>query len=89
MKCPKCRIGRFHPTNALFLYWLDRQAMIWPDAPARVCDVCGSLEFEDGFLHRMEFFIDRLDHQPSFQESPPAHFTPDEQSEWQPTRRSR
>lgn len=89
MKCQKCQIGRYHTTKAPFLHELNGQIMVLPDAPAITCDICGHTAYTDGFLHRMEFLLDRMEDVNSTDSYKPARLSPNEKTGWQTTRRSR
>lgn len=89
MKCQQCQIGHYHTTKAPFLHELNGQIMVLPDAPAFTCDICGHTGYADGFLHRMEYLIDRLVDVDSTGSYKPARPSPNEKTGWQTTRRSR
>lgn len=89
MNCENCRIGHFQPISTPYLHWLGEHILLIPDAPAELCDICGEMRYDDGFINNLQFLLDRFAgedpdsypvvHRPTWAES----------AGWQPPRRSR
>lgn len=58
--CPECRIGRCQPTTAPYMQWVGERMIMVPNAPAFTCDVCRYTYYEDAFLQRMEYLVEKL-----------------------------
>lgn len=64
--CDECRVGRLHPTRATYLQPMADRILVFPQAPALRCDVCGQIEFDTFFTDMMEALIwGHLDHEPT------------------------
>jgi YgiT-type zinc finger domain-containing protein len=57
MTCDDCRIGRMWSTRATYLYPVGEQVLVYAQAPALACDVCGNVEFDPLFADLMEALI--------------------------------
>ena len=60
MKCRNCYIGRFQRVQIPYLTPLEGYLLVVPNASARQCDTCRRVIFNEDFLERMHFFLDRL-----------------------------
>jgi YgiT-type zinc finger domain-containing protein len=60
MNCEVCRIGRYQPVTLSYLHPWGQQMIIVPNAPAYVCDVCKSCEYDSYFLEAIDFLLTRL-----------------------------
>ncbi len=57
MSCEHCRIGHIQSTLTPYIQWLDGQIMIIPNAPASSCDVCGYMEYDAIFIHKLNHLL--------------------------------
>lgn len=60
MVCKTCRIGRRQLANVPYLYQLKDEVLVFPYAPADVCDVCGHIEYDSEFIEAMEVMLSGL-----------------------------
>lgn len=60
MVCNACRIGRRQLATVPYLYELNGEVMVFPHAPADVCDVCGRIEYDKEFVEAMEMMVSGL-----------------------------
>lgn len=60
MKCTHCRIGRFTNTKMPYVTFLDDEIMVVPNVSAYRCDMCGEVQFNEGFLERLQYLLDQL-----------------------------
>ncbi|RMH00391.1 MAG: YgiT-type zinc finger protein [Chloroflexi bacterium] len=58
--CEQCRIGRYRSTCATYVQWHEGQIMVIPNAPAYHCDVCGHFFYDNGFLSKLNYLLDRF-----------------------------
>lgn len=60
MSCEHCRIGHYQSILTPYIQWLDGQIMIIPNAPALSCDVCGYLEYDAAFIHKLNHLLEQF-----------------------------
>ncbi|MCA9960056.1 MAG: YgiT-type zinc finger protein [Anaerolineales bacterium] len=63
MICDECRVGRYQKTTTPYTYWIGDQILVFPNAPAFVCDVCKHTIYDSHFLNSMEYVLDDLTEQ--------------------------
>ncbi|MBE2200554.1 MAG: YgiT-type zinc finger protein [Anaerolinea sp.] len=63
MICEECRVGRCHKTTTPYVYWAGKQMLVFPNAPATVCDVCKDTMYDAHFLNQMEYLLTDLTQQ--------------------------
>lgn len=61
--CEECRVGRYQQTQTPYVYWAGKQMLVFPNAPAGVCDVCKHTVYDSHFLNSMEYLLDDLTEQ--------------------------
>ncbi len=60
--CEHCHIGRLKNAHTTYLQPMGHEMLVFPHAPALVCDLCGVAHFDTLFVDIMEALIsDRLD----------------------------
>jgi len=84
--CEQCRIGHCQPTTAPYIYWIKKQVLVMPNAPAYSCDICGQLQYDASFLTTLEMLLQELEFGllPEKQAKPVVQ--PDATAQWHPTR---
>lgn len=60
MDCHHCRIGKFQPTKIAYYSPLNEHLMVIPNVPAYQCDVCGVTDYDEIFMLRLHYLIDKL-----------------------------
>ena len=86
LPCEQCRIGHCRPTTAPYIYWIKRQVLVLPNAPAYSCDSCGQLQYDAGFLMTLEMLLQELEFS-SLAEKPAKHpIQTDLAPQWHPSR---
>lgn len=58
--CPNCSVGRLEETLVSYMADIDGYQVMIPYVPARVCDVCGRIEYDSDYVH----LLDNLASQP-------------------------
>lgn len=89
MNCTHCHIGHYQSVQIPYVQWHDGQIMVIPDAPASSCDVCGYLEYDRGFLYKLDYLLDKLAKNSSVSDVPQPHSVMIEPAQWSPSGRSR
>jgi YgiT-type zinc finger domain-containing protein len=51
--CNHCHIGSLEPHRATYTQWHDGQFIILPNVPARRCDFCGEVFFDNDAMIRL------------------------------------
>ncbi len=82
--CEQCRIGHCLPTKAPYVYWIKKQVLVLPNAPAYCCDICGQLQYDASFLTMLEMLLQELEFglaperpaQPAIQSEPSVPWPP-------------
>lgn len=87
MICEECRVGRYQVTPIPYMHWLGRRMLMFPDAPAFVCDVCKHVRYDARFLHSMEYLLSRLEHSSGRRSLVQGKALPEGSARWQPSRR--
>jgi YgiT-type zinc finger domain-containing protein len=60
--CELCRIGLSQPTTATYIYWVNKQVLVLPNAPAYLCDICGQLRYDTYFLNTLDVLLHELEY---------------------------
>jgi hypothetical protein len=60
ISCEECRIGRYRATTAPYLQWIGGRMVVFPNAPAYVCDMCHYMKYDVRFLRDVEYMLDKL-----------------------------
>jgi YgiT-type zinc finger domain-containing protein len=84
--CELCRIGHCQPITAPYIYWVDRQVLVLPNAPAFLCDICGQLWYDAHFLNMLDILLNEWEYGLSPKEPPRAPLAPQQPAGLQPTR---
>ena len=84
--CEECRVGRYQNSTAPYTYRIDKQIVVYPDAPAFVCDVCKHRLYDAHFIHNVEYAIEQLMKRQHKRPAIKAKILPEGSSGWQPTR---
>jgi len=85
-KCEECHIGRCRPVVLTYMRNLGPHMVVFPNAPASKCDMCGSVSFDPGFLLTMQSMLEGLSEDPQQGERKKPSFTGQPQ-DWTPVRR--
>lgn len=88
MICEECRIGRYQKTTIPYAYWIGQQILLFPNAPASVCDVCKHTVYDSHFLNSMEFVLDDLTQQ-ARKRTVKVEPVQENNTRWAPTRSGR
>ncbi|MCP4361579.1 MAG: YgiT-type zinc finger protein [Chloroflexi bacterium] len=88
MKCDFCRIGRYQSTKLPFVTEIDEQIMIIPHVSAQRCDMCGHVLFNEDFLERLQYMLDKLGVDDFAMTSADWLKMPEQSPSWQSSRRS-
>jgi YgiT-type zinc finger domain-containing protein len=59
--CELCRIGRCQPIAAPYIYWVGKQVLVLPNAPAYLCDICGQLHYDAYFLNALDILLREME----------------------------
>lgn len=84
--CEQCRVGRYAPTRTLYLNEIGGHMLLFPNAPAYVCDVCRHTYYDSHFLYRMDYLLDQLGAAPADLREPQAPPGQSEALAWSPSR---
>jgi YgiT-type zinc finger domain-containing protein len=57
--CTRCSFGRIRPTTAPYVIDYFGQPLVFPNAPAHACDVCGEMAYDAAFLYEFDQLIDQ------------------------------
>lgn len=60
MKCSHCRIGHYLTIKMPYITFIDGQMLVMPNVSAYHCDMCGDISFNEAFLERLHYLLDRL-----------------------------
>lgn len=60
--CPRCQIGRCHPTASTYTRLMNGQVISVPNISVYVCDVCGYQEYERDDLLRLQALLGAASH---------------------------
>lgn len=60
--CELCRIGYSRPITAPYIYWVGKQVLVLPNAPAYLCDICGHLQYDAHFLSTLDILLNELEY---------------------------
>lgn len=82
--CEECRVGRYQAATVPYMQWVGKRMLMFPDAPAFVCDVCKHVHYDTQFLNSMDYVLTRLATSAT-RRMPQA--LPGEDPRWQPARR--
>ncbi len=85
--CEECRVGRYQAATVPYMHWLGKQMLMFPDAPAFVCDVCKDVRYDTRFLNSMDYVLARLAHSSVRRSLAQGKVLPEERGGWQPSRR--
>ena len=55
--CDVCHIGRVHLVAAAFMFPFGERMLLYPQAPAEICDVCGHTRYDPLFVGLIESLI--------------------------------
>lgn len=85
-KCEECQVGRCRPVALTYMRKVGSHMVVLPNAPADKCDMCGSVNFDPGFLLVMQSMLEKLARTPqkSGRKQTPVTELP---QEWTPVRR--
>lgn len=73
--CPFCSVGRLHAEARTYVHVYGGTLVHIPNVPARRCDVCGQIFFDEQVLRRSEILIGDSGPPPN---QPPADAAPGE-----------
>jgi hypothetical protein len=86
-KCEECGIGRCQSTVVPFLSSMGARMLVFPNAPATKCDMCGHVAYDPRFLLALQQMFTQL--QAESQAARRRHQRiSDRPSAWTPARRS-
>lgn len=57
-KCEECQVGRCRPVAMTYMRRLGSHMVVFPNAPACRCDMCGETRFDPGFLQIMQTMME-------------------------------
>ena len=60
MNCERCHIGQYQPKQQPYVTLLDDQLLVVPNVSTLRCDMCGKVQFNQAFLERLRFLLERL-----------------------------
>jgi hypothetical protein len=86
--CEHCRIGHSQQTAVPYIQWLNGQIVVMPDVPAASCDICGYMEYDAGFIQKLDHLLNQLSKPGSGSHAPPRKHLKTEANSWPATRRS-
>jgi YgiT-type zinc finger domain-containing protein len=58
IQCEECRVGRYQERQAPYTAWLETQMVVVPDVPALVCDICGDIVYDAGYVRQLQAMIE-------------------------------
>lgn len=82
VSCEECRIGRYRDTTAPYLQWIGGRMVVFPNAPAYVCDVCHYMKYDVRFLRDVEYMLDKLSQQSAPRRIADAPRVPAAEEKW-------
>ena len=82
-KCDECQVGRCRPAPMTYIRRLGSHMVVFPNAPACRCDMCGRTNFDPGFLQTMQAMMEsytrnpnKYAHKKTTLAGPPQEWTP-------------
>ncbi len=60
MSCEYCHIGHYETTYSPYVHWYRGKIMVIPNAPAYSCDICGHMEYDADFIHKLNHLLNRF-----------------------------
>jgi YgiT-type zinc finger domain-containing protein len=84
--CEQCRIGHYRSTKAAFIYWVDAQVLVMPNAPAYTCDICGQIQYEAAFLSKIDILLQEMEKGLPTEEKTRQRLAPETAVTWPSTR---
>ncbi len=60
MSCEYCHIGHYELSYSPYVHWYNGKIMVIPNAPAYSCDICGHMEYDAGFLQKLNHLLNRF-----------------------------
>ena len=59
LTCPHCQAGNLSLQRVVYARWYGRHLVTIPNFPSWVCDVCGSLEYDQAALEQVRLVLGR------------------------------
>lgn len=86
--CEHCRIGHSQQTAVPYIQWLNGQIVVMPDVPATSCDICGWMEYDAGYIQKLDHLLNQLSKLGSGGLTPPRKRLKNEANPWPTTSKS-
>jgi hypothetical protein len=58
--CDECGFGRCKPITLPYLRMFGPHMIVFPNAPASKCDVCGAVDYQPEFLLMMQVMLEKI-----------------------------